>query len=322
MIVKSLIFVSILLNTVGLGGISDRIDRAIIVKETNPTNIAVASDIDISLPQILARPKVKFGAEKPLIYASEYILVDNDSGKILLKEGIKNRVPIASTTKIMTAIVSLENYKLDDTVTISETASSQVGADTFIRPGEQVKVGELLKGLLIKSGNDTAYALAEKMNGYGDIGITRFVDKMNEKAKELGMMDTRYEDPAGLDTTGYSSAYDLYLAASHALKNETFAAIVKTKQDAFTNIDSTIWHEVTNSNRLVADYNYMGAIGVKTGYMPEAGHVLVSAAKRDDHTLIGVIIRTTADNATASADESIKLLDWGWQNVEWSSTLN
>jgi D-alanyl-D-alanine carboxypeptidase (penicillin-binding protein 5/6) len=322
MIIKSLIFVSIALSALGFSGISSRIDQAIITKESSSQNTVMASDFVIHLPEVTPRPRIKFGAGKPDILAKNYILVDSDSGKILLKENIYDKVPIASTTKIMTAIVSLENYKPDDIVSVSETASNQVGADTFIRPGEQIYVSEILKGLLIKSGNDTAYALAEHMNGLGEVGTAKFVDKMNKKAVELGMFDTHYQDPAGLDATGYSSAYDLFLAARYALKKPEFAEIVKTKKTNFKNVDGSIQHEVINSNRLVNDYAYPGAIGVKTGYIPESGHVLVSAAQRDGHTLIGVVINTFADTASASADESRKMLDWGWQSVEWDPILS
>lgn len=322
MIIKSLILASVIFSSLGFSGVSNRIDKAIIAKESNPQNTAIASDFAINLPGVTARPKLRFGTEKPLINAINYILVDNDSGKVLLKENIHNRVPIASTTKIMTAIVSLENYKLNDIVSVSETTSNQIGADTFIQAGEQIYVVEILKGLLIKSGNDTAYALAEHMNELDEVGTDKFVTKMNEKAVELGMLDTHYQDPAGLNTTGYSSAYDLFLATKYALQKPEFSEIVKTKRTSFKNVEGTIWHEVINSNRLVNDYDYPGAIGVKTGYMPESGHVLVSAAKREGHTLIGVVINTFADTAPASADESRKMLDWGWQNVEWDSTLS
>jgi D-alanyl-D-alanine carboxypeptidase len=147
--------------------------------------------------------------------------------------------------------------------------------------------------------------------------IAKFITAMNNKAMELGMENTEYRDPAGLDTTGYSSAYDLYLITKYALKKDLFAEIVKTDHDVVKDTSGTIWHDLKNSNRLVGEYKYQGAIGVKTGYMPDAGHILVSAAKRDGHTLVGVIINTFADTPSASADESRKMLDWGFENTIW-----
>ncbi|OQA04664.1 MAG: D-alanyl-D-alanine carboxypeptidase DacF precursor [bacterium ADurb.Bin400] len=317
MITKSLIIFSIILESLGITGIAKRFDEAVIRTEYNSAHAVVASNITTTLPDIIPRPKIKPGAETPQIFAKNYILVDNNTGKVLAKQAHKDRVPIASTTKMMTAIVALENYDLDEVATISPDAVKQIGATAHLRIGERITIHSLLKALLIKSGNDAAYALAEHMNQPGESGIEKFVNKMNEKARSLGLQDTNYRDPAGLDTAGYSTAYDLYVIASNGLRNQVFADIVSTGRDTVQNVDGTIFHDLKNSNRLVNEYAYPGAIGVKTGYMPEAGHILVSAAKRNDHTLIGVVINTYADTAPASADESRKLLDWGFSNIEW-----
>lgn len=317
MILKSLIILSMIFNSFGLSRLSDRFDAALMRQEFDPSRSVGASDASLELPAILARPEARKNAFSPNIYAKQYLLADKDSGKILLKNGIADQVPIASTTKIMSAVVVLENYDLNQIVTVSEAAANQVGADAHLRAGEQLRVIDLLKAMLIKSANGAAYALAENMNQADETGCARFVAAMNKKAKELGMVNTDYHDPAGLDTAGYSSAYDLFLATKYALDKPIFAGIVKTNKDAVRSIDGQIWHELDNSNRLIGEYNYPGAIGVKTGYMPEAGHVLVSAATRDGHTLIGVVINTFADTAPASADESRKTLDWGFANIVW-----
>jgi D-alanyl-D-alanine carboxypeptidase (penicillin-binding protein 5/6) len=215
----------------------------------------------------------------------------------------------------MTALLVLENYKLDEIVNVSETASNQIGADVFLRTGEKITVSELLHCLLIKSGNDAAYALAEHMSN--NQGIEQFLMAMNKKASELGMTNTFYKDPAGLDVSGYSTAKDLFTLTRIALKNDTFSKITSLSKYVAKNIDGTIYHQLDNSNRLVNEYKYIGAIGVKTGYMPEAGHCLVSAVEREGHTLIGIILSTYADTPSASADESRKLQDWGWSNIKW-----
>lgn len=298
-------------------GMADKFDNAVTREWSGTRKEVVASDYSITLPDILPMPQVKPGATKATANARHYILADLDSGKVLAQKDQNAKVPIASTTKIMTAVVALENYELDDVVTISSTAAYQIGADTFLRPGEKITVENLLNCLLIKSGNDAAYALAENMNEPGEVGIEKFVAAMNVKAKELSMKNSEYHDPAGLDVTGYASTYDLFLVTKHALSFDKFREIVKKDHEAVTNVDGTIWHQLDQSNRLVADYKYPGAIGVKTGYMPEAGHCLVGAATRDGHTLVAIDLNTYLDTPSASADEAKRLLDWGFANVKW-----
>jgi len=317
MIEKSLFFVSILSSILGFSLPETKFDYAIYKLEQKNINSVVASEIDNYLPELVRMPEVYKNAPDAGIRANNYILADLESAKILLKKGENTRVPIASTTKIMTAIVTLENYELDDVVTISAEAAYQAGADAFLRVGEEITVYELLHCLLIKSGNDSAYALAEYLNDSDEVGINKFVDKMNEKASELNMTNTKYMDPAGLDVSGYSTAHDLFLVTREALKNNLFQNIVSLEQYVARNVDNTIFHELKNSNRLVGEYKYDGAFGVKTGYMPEAGHCLVSVASRDGHILIGVVLHTYLDTVTASADESVRLLDWGFENIDW-----
>ncbi len=317
MIEKPLILLSIFFNVVGMSGLSNKYDQAIAKLETGNNSKVVASvGIDsIGFPEILPSPKIIPFSIKPDIQSRYYLLGDYDSGKTLLRYQENEKVPIASTTKIMTALLVLENYKLDEIVNVSETASNQIGADVFLRTGEKITVSELLHCLLIKSGNDAAYALAEHMSN--NQGIEQFLMAMNKKASELGMTNTFYKDPAGLDVSGYSTAKDLFTLTRIALKNDTFSKITSLSKYVAKNIDGTIYHQLDNSNRLVNEYKYIGAIGVKTGYMPEAGHCLVSAVEREGHTLIGIILSTYADTPSASADESRKLQDWGWSNIKW-----
>ncbi|MEK9156491.1 MAG: D-alanyl-D-alanine carboxypeptidase family protein [Patescibacteria group bacterium] len=317
MILKPLLIAAMLFDLVGLSALADRFDQAVIRERYDPTRSVVAANLNLALPEITPRPGLRSNPATLNILARQYLLADKDSAKILIKNDYKKRVPIASTTKIMTAIVVLENYKLNDVVTVSTAASNQIGADALLVPGERITVGELLKCLLVKSGNDAAYALAEYANSPGEYGITKFVGMMNERARELGIIDSRYEDPAGLDASGYSTAFDLFLLTSYALDNPTFVQLTATAEVTARSTDGQIWHQLQNSNRLVREYQYPGAIGVKTGYTPEAGHILVSAARRNGHTLIGVVINTLADTPSASADESGKLLDWGFGNIVW-----
>lgn len=316
MIIKSFVIIAIALDLAGLHGMAAKFDSAVVRDRQGAQKVALASNNKIELPPILPRPRIK-NSISPQINAQSYILVDANSGTIILKNNSKDRVPIASTTKIMTALVVLENYKLEDIVTISPAATAQIGADANLIVGEKISIKELLHCMLIKSGNDSAYALAEFYNNQGEVGTKRFVQKMNEKARELGLKDTEYHDSAGLDVTGYSSANDLAIVTKEALKNETFLNIVGKAQYTATSVDGKIRHSLDNSNRLVNQYQYPGAIGVKTGYMPEAGHCLVGAATRNGHTFIAIVLKTFADTPSASADETRKLLDWGFANVEW-----
>jgi D-alanyl-D-alanine carboxypeptidase len=316
-IIKSFLILSILFNFIGMHGMADKFDNAVVREWSGNRKEAMASDYSIALPDIMPLPQIRAGAPKATANARHYILADLETGKILASKDENAHVPIASTTKIMTAVLALEDYKLDDVVTISAAASTQIGADTYLQPGEKITVENLLNCLLIKSGNDAAYALAENMNDPGETGVTKFVAAMNKKAKELGMKDSEYHDPAGLDVTGYVSAHDLFLVTKHALTFDTFREIVKKDKASVTNVNGTIWHQLDQSNRLVGEYKYPGAMGVKTGYMPEAGHCLVGAATRDGHTLVAIDLNTYLDSASASADEAKRLLDWGFANVKW-----
>lgn len=261
-------------------------------------------------PDITLKPTPVVHLSKPNILAKNYILVDQKSNEILAQNNDRLPVPIASTTKITTASVVLQKYRLDDIVTVSPKAAAQIGSETFLVSGERMTVRNLLYCLLIMSGNDAAYALAEHYSG----GVDGFVGLMNQKAQELNMGDTHYLDPAGLNPKGHSSAYDLSIITRYALKNPTFASIVATPEITVDNVEGTRHHDLKNSNRLVNDFAYPGATGVKTGYLPEAGHCLVGAARRGDTTLIAVILNTNYDTPTASALEAKKLLDYGFDN--------
>ncbi|MCL5795721.1 MAG: serine hydrolase [Patescibacteria group bacterium] len=281
--------------------------------QTEQTNVSI--DVD---PYKLTMPPQNKNSSRPLIYAKNYILMDVDSFYPLAEKESHTAVPVASTTKIMTAIIVLENYNLSDVVTISQNAAGQIGDDVTLRTDEKITVENLLYALILRSGNDAAMALAEF---YKDGGKEGFIRKMNEKAQFLGMKDTNFMDPAGLDDNGKSSAFDLALAASYAMKNKRFSELTNTSQKTVTSIDGKFSHDLTTSNRLVKpDESFYSpfANGVKTGYTPDAGHCLVSSAIKDNHQLIGVILNTYESTIIASAKESKKLLDWGFDNFQWN----
>ncbi|MCA9388358.1 D-alanyl-D-alanine carboxypeptidase [Candidatus Berkelbacteria bacterium] len=275
-----------------------------------------ASELEMNLPSLgdLVSPPVKTNDYEPPISVKAAILVDAKSAYPLYQENELEQVPIASTTKIMTAVIALENYNVEDEITVSSDATSTIGSSINLRADEVITVDSLLKGLLIQSGNDAAVTLAEKM------GFDRFVSAMNSKAVELGMVNTAYQDPAGLNDEGYSTAKDLSILASYALRNTKIKDIVSTEEMTVFSTDGQISHELKNSNRLIRKDNPLyleGAFGLKTGYTPEAGHCLVSSAVRDDHQLISVVLNTSENTVEASAKESRKLLSWGFETYKW-----
>lgn len=275
-----------------------------------------ASDVkssDLSTPPEIINNKLQ-----PNIFANSYVLIDVNSFYTLTEKNSHSPVPIASTTKILTAIVVLENYNLSDIVTISQNAAGQIGDDVALATNEKIIVENLLYILLIKSGNDSAMALAEF---YKDGGKDGFMKKVSQKADYLGMKDTKLLDPAGLDDNAKSTAYDLAIAASYAMRNKKFAELVNTTDKIVTSTDGKFQHELKTSNRLINPSEqqlYLSfANGIKTGYTPDAGHCLVSSAIKDGHQLIGVILHTNENTITASAKESKKLLEWGFDNFRW-----
>jgi len=286
---------------------------------------------ETNLPQpdkkALIRPPAKrFGAPAPQIAAKSVILLDVPSAYVMYAKNPDEKVPIASTTKIMTAMVVLDDYadKLNDIVTITYPMIAVEGADIKLVPGEKITVGNLLKGLLIMSGNDTATALAIYLGGQSGSATTNsqevFVGQMNRKAKELGLENTHFLDPAGLNDNGYSTPRDLAILANYALRHPIFREIVKTSETTITSADGTISHVLKTSNRLVKNddpFFYPPAIGIKTGFTYAAGHCLVSAAEKDGHEILGVVLNTNENSITASAAESRKLLEWGFSQWVW-----
>ncbi len=253
------------------------------------------------------------GSPDPVVRAKYAILIDAGSFYSLYKKNAYTPVPVASTTKIMTALVVLERYNLEDAVTISKKAVRQIGSSTGLRAGEAITVGSLLKALLIQSGNDAAYALAEHGGS-----VDQFVEQMNIKAWELGMRSTKFKDPAGLDDDGYSTAHDLAILAAAAAQEKIIVDISQTAQTTISSTDGLQRHALNNSNRLVTEEMYFpGAIGLKTGFTPAAGHTLVAVAERGGRMLISVILLTLDDTKEASARESYKLLSWGFANHHW-----
>lgn len=242
-------------------------------------------------------------AEGLEISAASAVLMDADTGRVLYGKDSHTRRSIASTTKLMTALVALESgHSLEETVTIVQPWTGVEGSSVYLRPGEEVSLETLLYGLLLRSGNDAALAVAGHCGGT----VEEFVSQMNRKARQLGMTDSSFANPNGLDAEGhYSSAYDMALLGRASLENETLAKIAATKSITLGT------RTFTNHNKLL--WRYEGCVGLKTGYTERAGRTLVSAARRDGITLVCVTLNAPGDWADHAA-----LFDYGFAN--YSST--
>lgn len=241
------------------------------------------------------------GSAPPKISAAAAVLMDGDTGRVLWERDSHSRRLIASTTKLMTALVALESgHDLEEIVTVASEWAGVEGSSIYLRPGEEITLESLLYGLLLRSGNDAALTIAGHCGGTVD----NFVSQMNRKARELGMTDTGFANPNGLDAEGHrSSAYDMALLARACLQNETLTKIAATKSITLGT------RTFTNHNKLL--WRYEGCVGLKTGYTKQAGRTLVSAARRDGMTLICVTLNAPSDWADHTA-----LLDWGFANYE------
>lgn len=246
-------------------------------------------------------------AAAPRVSAAAYVLMDADSGKVLAAKNPYERRAPASLTKIMTALVALENASLDETISVSSRAARIGGSTLGVRAGERVELWKILYGMLFRSGNDAALAIAESIGG----SQTRFAQMMNEKARKLGAYNTNFLNPHGLPQAGhYSTAYDLAIIARAAMKNEVFAKIVgRTERNVIWN---NYEREIVNINKFLTQY--AGATGVKTGYASVAGYCLAASASRDGRNLIAIILNDRSSDARWW--DAARLMDYGFQNYQ------
>ncbi|WP_337286595.1 D-alanyl-D-alanine carboxypeptidase family protein [Candidatus Methylomirabilis sp.] len=248
-----------------------------------------------------------FLSDPEQLNAASAVLMDTDTGAILFaRHPMEQRAP-ASTTKIMTALLILEEGRLDDKVVITERAAAVTGTGLGLRRGQQVVLRDLLWAILLKSANDAALAAAEHVGGSEE----RFVARMNAKADALGMQGTHFANPHGLDDPEhYSTAYDLAILTRQALRNPTFAHMVQTREARFAirtgRNGSVVKRKILRThNQLLGQF--VGADGVKTGYTERAGRCLVASATRGDHQLIAVLL-----NDSRRWTEAAALLEYGF----------
>lgn len=222
--------------------------------------------------------------EQVIKYAKSAVLIDGDTGRILYEKNSHDRLSVASTTKIMTCIVALENGNLQDMVTPSDYAISMPKVKMYMKANEQYKLEDLLYAMMLESYNDVAVAVAEHISG----SVEGFANLMNIKARELGMSDSNFVTPNGLDAKNqYSSAYDMALIGAYAVKNEEFIKITNTKSYSFTTSKN---RTITVSNKDAFLDKMNTAIGIKTGFTGSAGYCFVGAVKDGEKNLISCVL--------------------------------
>lgn len=236
--------------------------------------------------------------------AASAALLEQSSGRVLYRQNADEERLIASITKIMTAVTALEHAEVDRTYTVTAQDTAE-GSSMYLRPGEILRLEELLYGLMLVSGNDAALAVARCTAG----SVEDFVDLMNETARRLGLTHTHFANPNGLDAEGhYSSARDMAVLGAYALQNQDFRRIVSTAS-------------ITIGDRYLANHNkllrrYEGCIGIKTGFTKAAGRTLVSAAARDGMTLVCVTLSDGDD-----WNDHMALLDYGFTNYHMETAV-
>jgi len=243
-------------------------------------------------------------ADEPKTGAASAVLLEAGTGKVLYASDANKKLPMASTTKVMTAILALERCALSDTVTVTEEAYGTEGSSIYLELEEKLSVEDLLYGLMLNSGNDAAVALAVHMAG----SLEAFAHLMNEKAKEIGANNTHFVTPHGLPSDNhYTTAYDLALISAYALKNEGFRTVVGTTYHRTTT--GNLQRTFKNKNKLL--WQYEGGNGVKTGFTKVSGKCLAFAAQRDGMQIVGVVL-----NCPDTFNAAISILDYGFSHYE------
>lgn len=240
----------------------------------------------------------------PANHAASAALIDVTSGRLLYSQRGDERMKIASLTKIMTAIVAIDHGDLDSKVKVSVRAAGKEGSSLYLKAGEQISLRDVLYGLMLRSGNDAAVAIAEHVGGT----VEGFAYLMNTKAEEIGLINSHFMNPHGLDQQDhYSSANDLARLTAYAMHNANFQSIVKTKVKSAPNPNEAWDYKWVNKNKMLTMYD--GADGVKTGYTKQALRCLVSSATRGGQQLVAVTLNDGDDWL-----DHRNLLDFGFAN--------
>ncbi len=238
--------------------------------------------------------------------AKSAVLIEAESGNVIFEENAHQRLPMASTTKIMTAIVAIENCDKNTLIEITEEMVGAEGSSIYLKVGEKLTLEQLLYALMLESANDAAEAIAISVGG----SVEKFSELMNNKAENLNLLDTHFVNPHGLDNEAhYTTASDLAIIASYALKNDLFSQIVSTKNYVIDETEYNAQRYLNNHNKLLRIYD--GSIGVKTGFTKRCGRCLVSAAERNGVKLVAVTLSAPND-----WNDHTNMLDYGFDRLE------
>lgn len=262
---------------------------------------------EINLPEPSDYPINTTGVKAPFLTAKSAIVIDVPSKVIIFAKNANSVLPPASLTKIMTALVVVENYQLDKVLTVPNKIDYLIGSNMGLEAGERMTVENLLYGLLVHSANDAAFTLASSYFG----GIEQFIYSMNQKANELSLFDTHFTNISGIDQPNHKSTVrDLAHLTGYAMENPLLAEIVKTKKLTVVDVDKKHWHKLETTNELIGQV--LGLKGVKTGWTEGAGECLISFVERNGKEIITVILGSQ-DRFGETAD----LIDWVFTNFEW-----
>lgn len=244
---------------------------------------------------------------QPIFSARSVLIKDLTTDTILFQKESNLKLPIASTTKIMSALVASEYFKPNSVLEVRDSANI-IGSKVGLFPDESLSFRSLLYGMLLSSGNDAAYAIAENYPG----GVINFVSSMNKKAGELNLVNTHFTNPAGFDDEKhFSSAADLAVISIEALKAPELARIFSTKETEVTSLDKKYKHQLSNLNKLLSQVS--GVLGIKTGYTALAKENLITLVERDKHRILIVLL-----NSDDRFGETTKLIEWTYSNFTWS----
>ncbi|MBS4007962.1 MAG: D-alanyl-D-alanine carboxypeptidase [Clostridium sp.] len=252
-----------------------------------------------------------FAVDSPLVTARSAILMDQSTGRILFSKNAHEQLPIASTTKIMTAILAVESGRMEEIVTVSEYASLVEGSAVDLEAGEQKTVEELVYALMLRSGNDAATALAEHLGG----SVEKFAEKMTRRARELGATQSSFLNPHGLHAEEhYSTAYDLAVIGAHAMSLSQLREVIAQREKKISWTGRPYDRILRNQNKLLQMYET--ANGIKTGWTSQAGRCFVGAAARNGWQLVSVVL-----NAPQMWEDTVRLLDFGYAHYRWETVV-
>lgn len=259
---------------------------------------------------------IKVNADETL-YAESAVLIDGENGRILYAKEPERKMAMASTTKIMTCIIALENCDMNKIVTVSSNAVGQPKVRMNVKKDEQYRMEDLLYALMLESYNDVAVVIAENIAG----SVENFAKLMNRKAKEIGMKNTNFVTPNGLDANGhYSTAYDMALAGAYAAKNEEFVKIVTKTSHSFSDISEKRNISVNNHDAFLTMDN--DAIGIKTGFTGKAGYCFVGAVKSNDRFFVSCVLASGwPPNKSYKWHDTKILMNMGKENYNYKTVL-